>query len=64
MNKKRRAAIDSETESLRLIHGELTMLMEEEQDSFDNLPESLQDCEKGQAMTESVDNLQEAKGES
>jgi len=31
----------------------------EEQDAFDNMPESLQSGEKGEAMSEGLDHLQE-----
>lgn len=45
----------------------LEELKDEEQECYDNLPESLQDSERGEAMTEAVDimdvvydNIQEA----
>lgn len=35
-------------------------LRDEEQDAFDNLPESLQESERGQTMQEAIDALDEA----
>ena len=32
----------------------------EEQEAFDNMPESLQDSERGQTMYENIDNLESA----
>lgn len=36
--------------------------MDEEQEAFDNLPESFQDGEKGQRMEEIISNLDECVG--
>ena len=33
-----------------------------EQEAYDNMPEGLQDSEKGDGMQEGLDNLDEAKG--
>jgi hypothetical protein len=38
----------------------LESVRDEEQDTFDNMPESLQGGEKGSAMEEAVNNLDEA----
>lgn len=32
----------------------------DEEDAFDNLPDSLQETDRGEAMQEAIDNLQEA----
>lgn len=37
---------------------ELEELQSEEQEAYDNLPESLQDSEKGQVMYEALDNIE------
>ena len=40
-------------------HDVLEEVRDEEQDAFDNLPEGLQDSERGDLMQEAVDNLDE-----
>lgn len=48
-------------EALRLeIKEELETVMEEEQEALDNMPESLQDGEKGQQMQEYIDAMESA----
>ena len=39
---------------------EIEEIKDEEQEAYDNLPESLQDGEKGEKMTDAVDNLDSA----
>lgn len=63
MNNERRKRIDALLEKLSSISTDIDILLDEEQEAFDNLPESLQDGERGQKMTEAVDQLEEAKGE-
>ena len=36
-------------------------ITDEEQDAFDNLPESLQDSDRGDTMSEAIDNLESLK---
>jgi hypothetical protein len=67
MNKSRRRALNALQDrisalglsamfdSVKEIADELETLRDEEQDALDNLPESLQDGERGQAMRECVD---------
>lgn len=52
MNKNRRKRIETIIE-------ELECLMGEEQDAFDNTPESLQETERGEAMESHIENLDE-----
>lgn len=48
-------------EALRLeIKEELEAVHEEEQEAFDNLPESLQESERGQQMQECLDAMENA----
>ena len=54
MNKQRRKKLDA-------IWSQLEELIEEEQDSFDNRPDSLQDSAINDAMSEAIDSLTEAK---
>ena len=63
MNKQRRAAISKIADELRALGERITDLEGEEQDAFDNLPEGLQDSERGNAMTEAVDTLNSAVSE-
>ncbi len=54
MNKQRGKKLDA-------IWSQLEELIEEEQDSFDNRPDSLQDSAINDAMSEAIDSLTEAK---
>lgn len=68
MNRERRKAIaalqvrlaDLESEA-NAIAEEIGTLQEEEQESFDNLPEGLQQSERGQATEAAAEALDEAK---
>lgn len=64
MNKIRRkelASIVAKLETLDAIRLEISEMLEsvidEEQEALDNLPESLQDSEKGQQMQEYIDSM-------
>lgn len=61
MNNERRKRIDALLEKLDAIGTDIDILLDEEQEAFDSLPESLQDGERGQKMTDAVDRLGEAK---
>lgn len=70
MNKQRRKDIDKAREEYGDAMGLfasakeiLETAMEEEQEYVDNMPESLQDGEKGDAARENIDCLEEAIGE-
>ena len=65
MNKNRRKELAvivaklEELEALRLeIQEELETVMAEEQEALDNMPESLQDGEKGQQMQEYIEAME------
>lgn len=67
MNKIRRkelAKIVAKLETLEALRSEiqeeLEAIMEEEQEALDNMPESLQDSEKGQQMQEYLDAMESA----
>lgn len=53
MNAERRAKIST-------LRDQLEELQQEEQSAFDNLPEGLQQSERGQASEAAADNLAEA----
>lgn len=60
MNKQRRKAIERISEKLEELQEEIQMLKDEEEEAYDNLPESLQDGEKGEAMQEAIEYLDNA----
>lgn len=59
MNKARRAKLNRLLETLADAEQDLSAILEEEQNAFDNLPESLQLSEKGEDMQTGVDTLTE-----
>ena len=63
MNKERRQKISKIIERLEDIAAELEALADEERDAFDNLPESIQYSERGEAMEAAADDLEEVSGE-
>ena len=74
MNKERRKAIDALITEIQALENEMTCLvqqvesaveaiLEDEQDAFDNMPESLQYAEKGEAAQEAINALEYADGE-
>ena len=52
--------IDELARMAESIREDVEMILEEEQDAFDNLPESLQDSERGERMQEAIDALENA----
>lgn len=57
MNKARRKRISDAIEKLEKIMAEFEDIRDDEQDCFDNLPESLQYSERGETMEEAIDVL-------
>ena len=57
MNKARRKVIEDLKARLEEIKSELEFVQEQEQEAFDNLPESLQGAERGQQMETYIDNM-------
>lgn len=60
MNKARRKWLEDIYNRLEVLKDELENLSVEEQDAYDNLPESLQDSERGDAMEENVSDIDDA----
>ena len=60
MNKSRRKKIEAIKNLLSTIQTDLEEIRDEEQEAYDNLPESMQDGEKGEKMYEAIDNLETA----
>ncbi|QXV73539.1 hypothetical protein [Rhizobium phage RHph_X2_30] len=60
MNKERRKAIEVLAGKLDELKGDIDTLLQEENDYFDNMPESFQNGEKGERAQAAIDALQEA----
>ena len=60
MNNSRRKRIDALIERIDDLMSDLDLIREEEQEAYDNLPESIQDSERGETMYNAIDNLESA----
>ena len=60
MNKARRKAIEEIIDQLGTLKEQIESVSEEEQEAFDNLPESIQYSERGDAMDEYITDLDDA----
>lgn len=60
MNKQRRKALQKIVDILIEQNDILEAVKDEEQDAMDNVPESLQESEKYEAMEEAVDSMDDA----
>ncbi len=60
MNKARRKSITAILDAIQQHIIDLEAIRDEEQEAFDNLPENLQEAERGQSMQEAIDALDEA----
>lgn len=60
MNKQRRKRLAGLHDRLAKIADELEAIRDEEQEAYDNLPDSLQAGQRGDALQESVDTLESA----
>lgn len=70
MNDKRRKLlkiisnkINKHIEQINLLREDLDYVLSDEQDAFDNLPESLQNGERGNDMQECIDKMESAISE-
>lgn len=61
MNNKRRKEVSKVVDALTEISQTLSILAEEENEAFDNLPESLQESSRGDDMQEWIDRLEGAQ---
>lgn len=59
MNKQRRMRLDEAHSKLLEAQEIIEEVMNEEQDAFDNLPESLQGSERGEQMEEYIGTMQD-----
>lgn len=63
MNKQRRKALEEIVRQLENARSDAESVKDEEQEAFDNLPESIQGGERGQKMEEHISTLEECDGE-
>lgn len=59
MNKERRLGLREIIEELSELRDRLDEVKDDEQAAYENLPDSLQGSERGQAMEEAVQNIEE-----
>lgn len=59
MNKQRRKALEEIIGKLEELKEEIEAIQEEEQEAYDNIPESLQDTDRANHMYENIDALEE-----
>ena len=59
MNRESRARLSAVNEKLAEILCELEEIRNEEEEAYDNLPEGIQQSERGEAMETAIDTLQE-----
>ena len=60
MNKERRKVIYELADKIRELQSEVESVQCEEQEYYDNMPEGIQDGERGVKACEVIDNLQSA----
>ena len=60
MNKMNRKQLSDLISRIETIHEELYEIKDGEEEKFDNMPENLQDSEKGEALSEIIDFLDSA----
>lgn len=60
MNKERRKRLTSIAEQISVLIDEAQEICEEEQDAFNNMPEGLQQGERGQLMEQAVTTIETA----
>ena len=61
MNKERRRRLGNVYAALQAAKDELEWIREEEQDAYDNLPESLQDDDRGYELEHNVEQMESAE---
>lgn len=60
MNKQNRRDLQGYVDSLEEIKSNIETMMEDETEKLDNMPEGLQESERGEVMQEAIDNLESA----
>lgn len=59
MNAKDRKKVGEWIENLSKVKSEIEDMQQDQQDKYDNMPEGLQDSEKGEALEEAANTLEE-----
>ncbi len=57
MNKQDRKELEKALDLLSSASEIITMIKEQEEEKYDNLPEGIQDSERGEKFVENIDNL-------
>ena len=60
MNKQRRKSLTEAYDKLAEVQEAIEFLRDEEQDAFDNLPEGIQESERGEQMQGYIDSMDSA----
>ena len=60
MNNQRRKILNKIAEDIENLQYELEEVLDEERESFDNMPENLQDSDRGRISEEAIDIMEEA----
>ena len=60
MNKARRKKIEEIRDAISSLYDDLESVKIDEEDAFDNLPESLQESDRGESMQDAIDHLDSA----
>ena len=60
MNKQRRKSLEDIHARLMDIQEELAAIRDEEQEAYDNIPDSLKEAEKASAMSDAIYTMEEA----
>ena len=60
MNKQRRGQLEQAIGFMQTVANIIEEMKDEEQDSYDNLPEGLQSSDKGEAMYEKISLMEDA----
>ena len=60
MNKQRRERIRRLVDNMRTLENELSDILNEEQDYYDNIPENLLSSDRAVDSEEAIDNLEDA----
>lgn len=60
MNKQRRKALEGIINELENQKAAIEAILDEEQEAYDNIPESLQDTDRANQMYENIDALEDA----
>lgn len=60
MNNARRKVIQNIMDQLEKLMEDIEAVKDEEQEAYDNLPESIQNSERGEAMDHAIYNLDDA----